>query len=180
MFLMQEFFIVLTSNLLFSKLLGTDILTFGKKNGKSLNVLAVYVAVFAMLCSVATSFTDKFVTDKFLPLADTIIVFILYFAGFGLSKLFGKKAFENYKIYMHFAAFNTATMGILFEGHNSYDLAEHFTHAAESAVGFFIAAWMLNIVYGFLSGKHIPKSFRGYPAVMIFIGLVSMAVYSLK
>lgn len=179
MFLMQEFFIVLTSNILFSKLLGTDILTFGKKNGKSLNVLAVYVAVFAMLCSAVTALTDKFVSDKFLPLVDTFIVFVLYFAGFGLSKLFGKKAFDNYKVYMHFAAFNTATMGILFIGHNDLDLTEHFIHAAESAVGFFVAAWMLNIVYGFLSGKYIPKSFRGYPAVMIFIGLVSMAVYSL-
>lgn len=179
MFLMQEFFIVLTSNILFSKILGTDILTFGKKNGRSINVLAVYTAVFAFICSFPTYIINKYISDMFMPLADTLVVFFLYLVGFALSKVLGKKACENYRAYMHFSAFSTATMGILFTGKSNVVFSEYMTHTAEMAVGFFVAAWMLNIVYSFLSGKYIPKSFRGYPAVIIFIGLISMAVYSI-
>jgi electron transport complex protein RnfA len=179
MFLMQEFFIILTSNLLFSKVLGTDILMFAKKSKRSLNVLSLYVAVFSIICSVITAFTDNIFADYLIPLVDTIIVLVLYFLGLGLSKIFGRKAFENYKKYMHFAAMNTAVFGLLFMNKETVGISSHAAFALETSIGFFLGAWMLSTVYDYLAGKNIPKCFRGYPAMILYIGIVSMALYSL-
>lgn len=178
MFLMQEFFILLTSNVLFTKLLGTDILYFAKKNKKSFLVLATYISIFTLICSMITFFTDKFVAGYLIALVDIAIVITLYIIGFGISKLFGSKAFSLYKGYMHFGAINTAVMGILFFNTNTSDFKNHMIFAVESVFGLFIAIWMINMVYDFLSSKDVPKCFRGYPALLIYTGIVSMALYS--
>lgn len=180
MFLMQEFFIVLTSNMLFSYMLGTDILFSADKSKRSMNVLGLYVLVFSVVCSIPTSFTDSVVPESLVPLADTAVVIVLYMAGLGISRISGQKSFYNYKKYMHYAAFNTVVMGILYIGRKSDGLEEHVLFALESAIGFFIAAWLMGLAVKFLSGKDIPASFRGYPAMMIFIGVISMALCSMS
>ena len=38
---------------------------------------------------------------------------------------------------------------------------------------------MLSGVYGQLYSKDVPSVFRGYPAVMIFTGIIAMALYGI-
>ena len=48
-----------------------------------------------------------------------------------------------------------------------------------SGAGFAAAAYMLSGVYGQLYSKDVPSVFRGYPAVMIFTGIIAMALYGI-
>jgi electron transport complex protein RnfA len=46
-----------------------------------------------------------------------------------------------------------------------------------TGVGFIIASYFLSIVYDRLFSEDVPESFRGYPLILIYIGILSMAFY---
>ena len=50
----------------------------------------------------------------------------------------------------------------------------------EAGAGFVIASLMLTVAYRKLNSSKVPASFRGFPAMLIYLGIISMAVYSLK
>ena len=50
----------------------------------------------------------------------------------------------------------------------------------EAGIGFILAAVILTAAYRKLNSAKVPSSFRGFPAMLIYLGIISMAVYALK
>ena len=46
----------------------------------------------------------------------------------------------------------------------------------KSGLGFFLTALMLSAVRERLYDEEVPETFRGFPAIMIYTGLLSMAI----
>ena len=44
-----------------------------------------------------------------------------------------------------------------------------------TGLGFFLACFMLNIAHDRLDSEKIPRVFRGFPIMLIYIGIVSLA-----
>ena len=51
---------------------------------------------------------------------------------------------------------------------------------AEAGTGFILAAFILTAAYRKLNSAKVPASFRGFPAMLVYLGLISMAVYALR
>lgn len=47
-------------------------------------------------------------------------------------------------------------------------------------IGFLVASYVLKIANVKLDSEEVPKSFRGYPILMIYIGIISMALYGVS
>ena len=48
-----------------------------------------------------------------------------------------------------------------------------------TGLGFPLATFFVRLAYKQLSSEEVPPSFRGFPITLIYIGIVSLAVYGL-
>ncbi len=97
-----------------------------------------------------------------------------------------KKNFETTRKYIHVSAFNCAVMGTLFivtgraaiySAVNS--LSGFMIAGAEAGTGFILAAFILMAAFRRLCSKEVPAAFRGFPSMLVYLGIISMAVYAL-
>ena len=137
-----------------------------------------------------------------LPLVFTAVIGAVYLMVLLISGVFLKKKAGNYKKYIHLSAFNCAVMGTLYLAFSAGGPGQALTDAAQievfgmldvhmdeplSAVlfglqegaGFLLASLMLMPVRERLNDTEVPEAFRGLPAVMVYIGILSMAVYAI-
>ena len=106
-----------------------------------------------------------------------------------LSALFfiSREKFEKSRKYIHISAFNCAVMGTLFTinhraaGDSSFmNLKSYAAAGLEAGFGFILASLILTAAYRKLNSAKVPASFRGFPAMLVYLGIISMAVYTLK
>ena len=86
------------------------------------------------------------------------------------------------------ASFNTALFGVLYVTQNyffDFDLslssivANILLYALGSGIGYILALLLLLSTKKRLELSPVPKSFQGIPILLLFIGLVSLAIYGL-
>lgn len=82
---------------------------------------------------------------------------------------------------IHVCAFNCATLGALMLATNNANgsFGAFMGFAIGSALGFTIATYFISIAFERLSSEEVPAAFRGFPITLIYIGLVSLALYGL-
>ena len=202
---------LLTTNLIFTKALGTSTLLAASKNRSNLLILAVVMTGFSTVACLLTSLLFslfgltillQYPYSFGLPLLYTLVISVIYVATLLLMFRFARKRFANYKKYVHLAAFNCAVMGTLYLAFEPVDalkelqfhsdafvLARIFSDTLnpigailfglQAGLGFVLASVMLSAVRERLYDKEVPAAFRGFPAVLIFIGVISMAVYAM-
>lgn len=76
---------------------------------------------------------------------------------------------------------NTALLGVLYVSTQTiYTLKRSLFYTAWSAVGYTLA--LLLIYYGKkrLSLSNVPRAFRGLPALLLYLGIISLALYGLR
>ena len=114
----------------------------------------------------------------------TIAVGILYILILFIIYTFKRDYFGKIKKYIHVSAFNCAVMGTLFTVNgnpdNTHSLGYYILSGLNAGVGFVIAAVILIAAYRKLNSEEVPSSFRGFPAMLIYLGIISMALYSLN
>ncbi len=196
---------LLTTNLIFTKALGTSTMMAAAKSRSSLVFLAVMMTLFSALScmlvgtlytlipplSALSEGTGRFI----LPLVYTLCLSLIYILVLlGLYSLSGRH-FVKLKKYVHLSAFNCAVMGALYlafsEGAgratflhmylplNRWSLAGGCLFGVQMGLGFLLAAWMFSAVRTRLYAEEVPATFRGFPAVLVYIGLLSMAVHAI-
>lgn len=203
---------LMTTNLIFTKALGTSTLMAATKNRSSLAILAAVMTLFAMAACLVTNLVFslfrltillQYPYSLGLPLVYTAVISVIYLVVLLVMHVLFRKRFANYKKYVHLAAFNCAVMGTLYLAFepvqflkdlqlrsDSYVLGSIFADTAhpigallfglQAGLGFVLATLMLSTVRERLYDKEVPAAFRGFPAVLVFLGLISMAVYALE
>ena len=79
-----------------------------------------------------------------------------------------------------FAIFNCAVIGALFLNSNyGSDIWSYIGYGFGTGIGFFLACFLLNIAHEKLDSDKIPRIFRGYPIMLVYIGVISLAFYAL-
>lgn len=185
MWLLSVFVSLLADNIILTKALGTSTLMAASKSRSNLLVLSVLITFFsAGSCFLAGLVLQPFETFDiiFATQLYTIILSMLYIAVLlGLYKLC-RKHFVRLKKYVHLSAFNCAVTGTLylyFDGSRAADPIGGLLFGLLTGLGFFLVSVLLTTVKGRLYSGDVPAAFRGMPAVMLYIGLLSMAVYAL-
>ncbi len=211
MWLFSAFISLLTTNLIFTKALGTSTVMAATKSKANLAVLALLMTCFSTLgCMLVSGLYALFpqltnlVTFPFSllqPLLYTAAISLIYIIVLLVMYSLSGKRFSSLKKYVHLSAFNCAVMGTLylafsptlflmdavpytvFLGRTFYvhqlSVPGATLFGLQMGLGFLVAAVLLAAVRKRLYDEQVPAAFRGFPAVMVYIGLLSMAVYAI-
>ena len=174
---------LLAENFVFARALGVSTMIMAAKNKRNLPGICLGVLYFTLTASWAAWLLSHRAADiqkPFVPLTYVFTIGLIYLITLLLAFIFFKGRFGRIKKYVHISAFNSVIMGTIFLSMNSCTaLYEYLLFGLCSGAGFAAAAYMLSGVYGQLYSKDVPSVFRGYPAVMIFTGIIAMALYGI-
>lgn len=189
MFLITELIALLSVNLILMQALGTSTIFIAADSRKNLVGTAFVITVFTTVGSAAVYFINHALPEKYGDLTlvfYTLTVGILYVLLLALLHFAGKGRLKRYARYIHVSAFNCAVMGTLFtvtERANANpafnSLLAYVKSGLKAGLGFILAALILTAAYRKLNSVKVPSAFRGFPAMLVYLGIISMAVYSL-
>ena len=170
---------LLAENFVFARALGVSTMIMAAKNKRNLPGICLG-ALTASWAAWLLSHRAADIQKPFVPLTYVLTIGLIYLITLLLAFIFFKGRFGRIKKYVHISAFNSVIMGTIFLSMNSCTaLYEYLLFGLCSGAGFAAAAYMLSGVYGQLYSKDVPSVFRGYPAVMIFTGIIAMALYGI-
>lgn len=190
MFLINDFIALLAANLILTQALGTSTLFIAANSRKNLLRTAFVITVFTVLGSLGAYFADSLLPEKYSDLRLLIyiaLIGILYVIFLSALFLISREKFEKSRKYIHISAFNCAVMGTLFtisqraaDDSSFMNLKSYAAAGLEAGFGFILASLILTAAYRKLNSAKVPASFRGFPAMLVYLGIISMAVYTLK
>ncbi len=190
MFLIISFLSQLAGNLIFTQALGTITVFISAKNRKNFIGIAFIISIFTTIGSVGAYFTENLFKNLFSGYFSNfrlfiyvIIIGIIYTASLMVIHLISINLFERLKRYIHIASFNCAVMGSLYMIHENTkvsSLSDYVIYGLQSGFGFIMASLFVMSAYSRLNSSKVPSSFRGIPAMLVYIGIISMAVWTLK
>ncbi len=143
-----------------------------------------------------------FPLDVFQPLLYAAVISGIYLLTLLAVYAIGREKTRRIRRYIHLSAFNCAVTGTLYLGFAPELFARSAVTPAEflgmqiysghrlgllgsalfglqTGLGFMLASLMLLAVRRRLYSDDVPAAFRGFPAVLIYIGLISMAVHAI-
>ncbi len=189
MFLIAELVVLFTTNLILTQALGTSTLFIAAGSKKNLLWTAITITVFTTIGSAAAYFINRILPPSmgdFRLLFYSLAIGILYVLLLSALYFADKKNFEITRKYVHVSAFNCAVMGTLFMVTNRAalypainSLSGFMVAGAEAGTGFILAAFILIAAFRRLCSREVPAAFRGFPSMLVYLGIISMAVYAL-
>ena len=191
MFIINDLIALLAANLILTQALGTSTMFIAASGRKNLIRTACVITLFTTVASAFTYFVDTLMPSSVRVYATlicyTLIIGVLYAFFLTVLYFFGREKFNAYKKYIHISAFNCAVMGTLFTisekaaaDDSLRNTVTYFLKGLEAGAGFIVASLFLAVAFKKLNSEKVPASFRGYPAMLIYLGIISMAVYALK
>ena len=185
MFLISEFVALLTTNLILTQALGTSTLFIAAGSRKNLLWTAITISVFTTLGAFGACLVDSLLPEgmyDFRLLFYVLIIVILYIVLLTVLYFADRKDFPTTRKYVHVSAFNCAVMGTLFtiSGRGGAGMLDYIYAGAEAGTGFIFAAFVFTAAFSRVNSKDVPASFRGFPASLVYLGIISMAIYALK
>lgn len=176
---------IFVQNAIFERAFGANVAIYASRKESHITGFAAGITLMTTVASVISYFLDGLLLPYkygwlFMPLVYVAVISILYLiALLGMWRLL-PKMFARARKYAHLAVFNCAVIGALFL--NSYygsDIWSYIGHGMGTGIGFFLACLLLNIAREKLDSDKIPKAFRGYPIMLVYIGVISLAFYAL-
>lgn len=172
---------IFTQNAIFDRAFGVNVAIYASRKSSHIIGFTVCTTVITTLASAAAYPFDLMLLPSeygylFMPLIYVGIVSVLYLLGlFALWRLFPKQYYKVKK-YAHLAVFNCAVFGALFLNYNfGKGFAGYVGYGFGTGIGFFLACFLLNVANERLNSDKIPRVFRGYPIMLVFIGIISLA-----
>lgn len=184
--MMTAFIAVFVENTIFSRALGTSTLIVVARSRKNLFGFGLSVTYITAVISVLTYFVDKlFINGSnsyvYMPLIYIIVLGLVYILTLLCMWKFASGIFSRIKKYIHISAFNCAVLGSMFLISKYCEtLFDYFIHGLGIGLGFVFAVYLTSIVYDRIYSDKTPYSFRGYPLMLLYLGILSMAFWGLS
>lgn len=184
--LLTAFTAILVENTIFYRAMGTSTLIIVAKRRKNLLGFCVGVTYITAVISVLTYFSDRIfnpndVNSLYMPIVYTVILGFVYIITLLCMWRFFPKLFSRMRKYVHVSVYNCAVLGSMFLISKYCEtLAEYFLHGLGIGLGYVLAVYLTAVVYDRLYSEKSPFAFRGYPLLMIYIGIISMAFWGLS
>lgn len=172
---------IFMQNAIFDRAFGANVAIYASR--KDSNVIGFTLGITAMttVASFVSYWFDRLLLHKeygylIMPLIYVAVIGVLYVVGLLVLWKFYHNTFKKIKQYAHTAIFNCTVIGALFLNANfGRGMAGYIGYGFGTGIGFFLACFMLNIAHERLDSDKIPRIFRGYPIMLIYIGIVSLA-----
>ena len=176
---------IFVQNAIFERALGANVVIYASRKNSHVVGFTIGMTAMTTVASIISYFLDGLLLPLelgylFMPLVYVTVISILYvLALLFLWRLF-PDTFALIKKHAHLAIVNCTVLGALFLN-SAYgsDIWSYIGYGFGTWIGFFLACFMLNIAHEKLDSDKIPRAFRGYPIMLIYIGIVSMGFYVL-
>lgn len=176
-------------NIIFTKALGASTMLAVARNRGQLLSFSLCITMMSVICCSLSFLADKFLLQNpnsylYLPVIYVMMIALVYVLALLVLWKTSKPMFSKYKKIIHASAFNCAILGGLFlAAHRDWGASASFVSylgfGFGTGVGFSFASYLLSVVYDKLYSENIPEAFRGYPAMLVYIGILAMAFYGL-
>ncbi len=176
---------IFVENMIFSRALGTStaLVIIRKKN--NLLLFGSILTAITVLSGIVTFFLEPVVlkipnAQYYRPLIYVAVISVVYLLALIVCGYFSERIKVKVLPMIHISAFNCVVLGTLLLA-----VGEEMTFGASigfglgAGVGFTLATFFISIAYDYLYSAAIPKAFRGFPVLLIYIGLLSLAFYGL-
>lgn len=176
---------IFIENTIFARAFGTSTLIVVSRNRKNIFGFGLCVTYITAVTGIVCYFIDKLTAENELNYIYKPFVYILSLGLVYIITLlclwrFMNKVFGKMRKYVHISAFNCAVLGAMFlNSKYCTTLGEYIVHGIGVGLGFVFAVYLVAIVYDRLYSENVPYCFRGYPLVLLYIGILSMAFYGL-
>lgn len=172
-------------NTIFTRAFGTSTMLIASKNKKEIIPFTLSITYICTVSSAVSYFADKFLLkDKtsllYMPLIYVTMIGLVYIITLLILWKWAYSFFVATKKFVHISAFNCAVLGgLLLNNLKSNSFADYISFGLGTGIGFLVAAFLISEGYEKLNSEKVPQSFRGFPATMIYIGILSMAFFVL-
>lgn len=176
---------VFVQNAIFDRAFGSNVAIYASRKNGTVIGFTIGITAMTTIASTISFFVDQALLPTefgwlFMPLIYVAIISALYLAGLLLMWRVFPKLFKRIKKYVHLTIFNCTVIGALFLNSNfGSDIWSYIGYGFGTGIGFFLACFLLNIAHEKLDSEKIPKVFRGYPIMLVYIGVISLAFYAL-
>lgn len=177
---------IFLENTIFSRALGTSTSLFVVRKkfnvflfGLIMTLIITLSSMFAYLIHpLIKGMKNSYYVAPAIYVAIIGVVYVLFLLG--TSKFIKKQKEEILKM-IHVSAFNCAVLGALMlaSAKSEMTLGGFLGFGIGTGIGFTFATYLLGLAYEKLSGEEVPIAFRGFPITLIYIGIVSLAIYGL-
>lgn len=115
------------------------------------------------------------------PLIYVFVISVFYIALLLLiAKIPDKKSKTELSYLLHISAFNCVILGAMLLANNyTMSFITSIGFGLGSGIGFYLATSLVAEMSSYLNSQNIPKAFRGFPITLIFIGIISLALYGI-
>lgn len=176
---------VFVQNAIFDRAFGSNVAIYASRKNGTVIGFTLGITAMTTIASAISFFVDQALLPAefgwlFMPLIYVAIISALYLAGLLLMWRVFPKLFRKVRKYVHLTIFNCTVIGALFLNSNfGSDIWSYIGYGFGTGIGFFLACFLLNIAHEKLDSDKIPKVFRGYPIMLVYIGVISLAFYAL-
>lgn len=176
---------IFVQNAIFDRALGSNVVIYASRRNTHAVGFTVGITAMTTVASIISYFLDGLLLPLergylFMPLVYVTVISVLYVLALMFLWRLLPDTFARIKKHAHLAIVNCTVLGALFLN-SAYgnDIWSYIGYGFGTGIGFFLACFMLNIAHEKLDSDKIPKAFRGYPIMLVYIGIVSMGFYVL-
>ena len=173
---------VTTENIIFAGGIGFSRVLRAARKPKTLGMYAVFVTFFSLISTAyASALNPILINNETLsvlrPAIFALLVAVVYLVAAYALQSFFPQFYKKYGQILSPAAINTVVLSMPYVLKNfKLDLPNAVGFALGTGVAFFLAALMLAyIMVRCKKNADMPKAFSGLPAVLIYVGILSMA-----
>lgn len=176
-------------NTILVRALGVSTLLNIAKDKKQLMAFGVSMTGMTTVTCILAYFADKFLgklpySHLYTPIIYVIIISAVYVLELVLLWRFANKFFKRTRKFIHLSAFNCAVLGTLFLAPGPIQtgdagLLSYIFFGLGAGLGFLLASMLLFAAYDRLYSTDMPDTFRGFPLVLLYLGVLSMVFYTL-
>lgn len=182
--LMTSLIAIFVQNSIFERALGINVLLYASR--KREHLLGFFAAITytttissAIIWNFDRLFADNEYYGIFMPILYVAVVSVLYIVTLVLIWRFFPKLFRNIRKYVHLSVFNCSVIGALFLcSVQGADIFTYIGYGFGTGIGFLLAAYLLYIAADRLNSPLVPAAFRGFPIMLVYVGILSLALYA--
>lgn len=175
---------IFIQNLVLERALGANVLLYASRRKEhvrgfalAITYTSVAAAPFAWILDTLLGETEYY--RMLMPLLYVLVIAFIYIVTLVVIWRFFPKFFTALKKYVHLSVFNCSVIGALFLcSQQGSDIFTYLGYGLGSGLGFLIAAYLLYAAAERLNSSLVPAAFRGYPIMIVYVGVLSLALYA--
>jgi electron transport complex protein RnfA len=171
-------------NSIYERALGINILLYASRRKRDVIGFTAGLCYITVLSSAVIWVFDRFFGkyayyNLVAPVLYILVIGIIYIVSLLIVWRYFHKLFKRIKKFVHLTVFNCAVLGALFlNSQTGSGLLSYIGYGLGTALGFFLAGYLLYIAYDRLNSELVPAAFRGMPIMIIYVGILSMALHA--